>query len=352
MRRPAVKPAADPEPGGPRRRWLLLVQQLPTQPSSVRIKTWRRLQQIGSVVLKNSVYVLPHTPQAREDFEWLAGEIRSANGQASILVAEALTGEQESDILQAFRAARTEDYGHIQAAIERLSHQHRGELSAADKKSLQRACKAFDDDLARVQAIDYFGSPARAGAEEALEKLKTRLATRTAPVEQLATAPRANKALYQRRMWVTRPRPGIDRMSCAWLIRRFIDPRARFVFAERDDASRLAKGQVPFDMFGAEFGHHGGACSFETLCHRFGITDQAVRQIAEIVHDVDLKEQRYARPQTTTIAGLVEGLRATYDDDGQLLDHGMALFAGLYESLAQTPSPPVSQRRRRAPKRR
>jgi hypothetical protein len=318
----------------------------------VRIKTWRRLQQIGSVVLKNSVYVLPYTPQAREDFEWLATEIRSANGQASILAAEPLTSDLEAEILRAFRAARTADYDNVRTEMDKVLRHQRRELSTVDRKALQRACKTFEDDLARIQAIDFFGSPARAAAEEALTKMKAKLATDVRPSAELASGPRLNKHDYQRRTWVTRTRPGIDRMACAWLIRRFIDERARFVFTERNDISRLPKGHVPFDMFGAEFGHHADACSFETLCHRFGISDMAVQHIAEIVHDGDLKDQRYARAETTTIANLIDGLRATYNDDGQLLDHGIALFAGLYESFAQTALTAPKPRRGRSAKKR
>ena len=151
---------------------------------------------------------------------------------------------------------------------------------------------------------------------------------------------------YQRRTWVTRPRPGIDRMASAWLIQRFIDTQARFVFAETQDVARLPTRQVPFDMFGAEFGHHGSHCSFETLCHRFGIDEPAVRRIAEIVHDVDLKDDTYARTEAATIAQVIQGLQATSDDDHQLLRHGMALFAGLYASLVQTAGAVPPRRRR------
>jgi hypothetical protein len=336
--------------GAVKSRWLLLIQQLPTHPSSARIKTWRRLQQIGSVVLKNSVYVLPHTAQAREDFEWLAAEIRSTNGQASILAAEALTNEQEAEILEAFRAARTADYDVLRKEIENLIRKTPRELSGSARPGLQRSIRGFRDALTRIQAIDFFGSPARAAAEEALEMLNAKLTPASRTGERIAPLARATKEHYRRRTWVTRRRPGIDRMASAWLIRRFIDDAARFAFADQDDVARVPKRHVPFDMFGAEFGHHGAHCSFETLCSRFGITDPAVQHIAEIVHDVDLKDQRYSRAEATTIANVIEGLRATYEDDHELLDHGIALFAGLYESFAQTTSA-VRQPNRRVARR-
>ncbi len=322
---------------GPPGRWLLLIQQLPTRPSSVRIKTWRRLQQIGSVVLKNSVYVLPHTPQAREDFEWLAAEIRAANGQAAILAAEALTGEQESEIQQSFRGARAADYEGLRMRVAELVQGIPRGPSGSARQGLQRSLKTFRDEFERVQAIDFFGTPARAAAEEVLAMLTAKLRVKSTRTEPGApSAPPLTRERYQRRTWVTRPRPGIDRMASAWLIQRFIDNHARFVFANAEDVARLPKRQVPFDMFGAEFGHHDGHCSFETLCSRFGIDEPGVRHIAEIVHNVDLKDDTYSRPEAATIANLIDGLQATCNDDHELLKHGMALFAGLYASFVQT----------------
>ena len=346
----------DDELTSSRRRWLLLIQQLPTRPSSARIKTWRRLQQIGSVVLKNSVYVLPHTPQAREDFEWLATEIRAANGQASILVAEALTSEQEIDICEAFRQARAVDYDALRVEAQDLLRKTPASLHGAARQSLQRSLKTLRDELTRVQAIDFCGAPARAGAEEALDALAAKLrsgSSQTAPAD--ARTARLRRDQYHRRVWVTRPRPGVDRMSSAWLIQRFIDSAARFSFTDADTAA-LPRREIPFDMFGAEFGHQADRCTFETLCHRFGISDPAVQRIAAIVHDVDLKDRRYQPPEAPFVGNVIEGLQATYQDDHELLQHGMALFAGLYESFAHSPVAAHARRPRakaaKAPRRR
>lgn len=317
------------------RRWLLLIQQLPTRPSSARIKAWRRLQQIGSVVLKNSVYVLPHTAQAREDFEWLATEIRAAHGQASILAAEALTAEQEADICEAFREARSADYEALRLKVRDLVRNLPPHVTSAARQNFQRSLRTFRDELARIQAIDFCGAPARAAAEEALDAVAARLtsgASRPSPAR-----PALPREQYQRRVWVTRPRPGVDRMASAWLIRRFIDSAAKFRFT--DEIKDLPKREVPFDTYGAEFGHQGDRCTFETLCDRFGIDDPAVRHIAAIVHDVDLKDQRYDAPERPIVASVIQGLQATYPDDHELLEHGIALFAALYQSLARRTSP-------------
>ena len=137
-------------------------------------------------------------------------------------------------------------------------------------------------------------------------------------------------ANYRDKVWVTRPQPGIDRMSSAWLIRRFVDANARFVFGP----PTAAPTAIPFDTFEAEFGHHGSHCTFETFCDRFDISDPAVRHIGRIVHDLDLKETKYNETETATIGRLVEGLRRAHSDDGALLQSGIDMFEALYQSLA------------------
>ena len=330
------------------RRWLLLIQQLPTRPSSARIKTWRRLQQIGSVVLKNSVYVLPHTAQAREDLEWLATEIRAANGQASILIAEALTTEQDTDICEAFRQARSTDYEALRRDTHDLVRKLPPRLTGAARQKLQRSLRSFRDELSRIQAIDFCDAPARAAAEAAIETLAARLKSGFSVTSHpRETTPPSDRVEYQRRVWVTRPRPGVDRMASAWLIQRFIDSAARFRFTDAD-VTTLPKREVAFDMYGAAFGHQADRCTFETLCDRFRIDDAAVRHIGTIVHDVDLKDQRYESPEAPIVANVIQGLQATYADDHQLLQHGIALFAGLYESFAHAGIVSKAGRRPRA----
>ena len=151
----------------------------------------------------------------------------------------------------------------------------------------------------------------------------------------------ANPANYRGKTWLTRPRPGVDRMSSAWLIRRFIDPDATFVFADapkRTDA-------IPFDTFEAEFGHHGTHCTFETLCERFGIADAAVRHIGRIVHDLDLKETIYREAEAATIGRLVEGLRLAQPNDSALLDTGIDMFEALYRAVTPPSTPSRSSSR-------
>ena len=338
----------------PELKWLLLLQQLPSRPSNVRVKTWRRMQQLGAVPLKNSAYVLPNTPQSREDFEWMRSEIIAMKGQASVFAADAVDAAEHQELVAAFRAARERDYRALRAELAPLERQlKRGRVSAgAPLMRAQRTARALRDRLMALHAIDFFTAAGRQEVSDALGSIEQRLTRARAPVKgnDAMSAPGLDRRSYQHRLWVTRPRPGIDRMSSAWLIRRFIDPRARFVFAER--ASERDKA-IPFDMFQGDFRHRDGRCTLEELVHRFRITDPAVTTIAEIVHDVDLKDQRFGRAEGPVVNGLVEGLRAAHADDAALLERGIELFETLYRGNAGSgplPKPRAKSRRKHQPK--
>src|SRR6185436_16470454 len=161
------------------------------------------------------------------------------------------------------------------------------------------------------------GAPGRDEVAALLARLD-QTTGRTRTMTPVATR-RESKTGYRGRHWLTRPHPGVDRMSSAWLIRRFIDPQASFVFGDHGSAPDA----IPFDTFEAEFGHHGSDCTFETLCQRFAIEDAAALHIGRIVHDLDLKESRYKEPEAETVGRLVEGLRRTHRDDDALLRAGM-----------------------------
>jgi hypothetical protein len=198
--------------------------------------------------------------------------------------------------------------------------------------------------LVELEAIDFGGSPERDVAAAAVLALAARLAPPDRSADIAAKAGRLKTERYTGRLWVTRPRPGVDRMSSAWLIRRFIDPKARFAF--RTSSPSPDARDVPFDMFGVEFGHQGNRCTFEVLAKRFGVNDPAVSRIGEIVHDVDLKESRYGRPESAVVHELVEGLRRAHADDHVLLEHGMTMFGGLFESF-KAAAPATRKTRRR-----
>jgi hypothetical protein len=307
--------------------WLLLVLQLPARPSNARVKTWRRLQQLGAVSVKNAVYVLPNSAQALEDFEWLRSEIECVKGQANIFSASSIDGVRNDDIVEQFQTARATDYKHLLKDI-RLTQKRVTRVSNHDDE-LIRSAQQLRERLTRVRAIDFFSA---SGGEDAEREIKAVEQSVRRTAESLVTQGlrHLDPKEYRTRRWVTRPRPGVDRFASAWLISRFIDPEATFDFVS--DAKNVHDA-VPFDMFGGGFGHEGDLCTFEVLASRFRIADVAVRRIGEIVHDLDLKEERFRAPQAPGIGVVVEGLRATFRDDSELLREGIVLFEALYHGI-------------------
>jgi hypothetical protein len=317
----------------PQRRWLILVHQLPARPSNLRVRVWRRLQQVGAVVLRNSLYVLPGTDESREDFNWVREEIVAAGGDVSVFEATSIDGYTDAELLQQFRITRNAEYEALVAEI--------GAARGRKRPALDREIRRLRQRLAAVAARDYFGAPSRCDAEQALADLERA----DGKAGRAAAHARLSPRDFARRTWVTRPRPGIDRMASAWLITRFIAPDARFAFASTPATAKT--GVVPFDMPDVEFGHHGAHCTFETLMHRFAITDRAVTFLSHLVHDLDLKETRYAMPEGAAVSRIVDGLRAAYADDEELLQRGMDVIDALYRSFASEANQWAGRRKKR-----
>ena len=312
----------------PGRDWLCLLFLLPAKRAHARVQAWRRLQRAGAVLLKNSAYLLPASAEAREDLEWIKQEIVSSGGQAMVLVARAPDAATEDEIVAAFRTARSRDFEQLRAdagKLIRLARQRSGQSAGRElTQRLRRLRERFEERA----SIDFVKAPGRDELAALLDELDHLTGRRRTMAPSRTTA--VNPADYRDKVWVTRPQPGVDRMSSAWLIRRFVDAKARFVFG----LPAATPGAIPFDTFEAEFGHHGTSCTFETFCDRFAITDPAVRHIGRIVHDLDLKETTYNETETATIGRLVDGLRRAQHDDDGLLQSGIDMFEALYQSLA------------------
>jgi hypothetical protein len=325
-----------PTPAPSRRRWLLFIHQLPSQPSNLRVTTWRRLQQMGAVPLKQAVYVLPDTPDAREDFEWLKAEVKGAGGDASVFTADNVDAWSDDALVEEFRRARQEVYAglarDVEHALKRAGTARRPKGTRAP--ALRRLLDIFRDRLVAAEKIDFFGSAGRDRVLAMLRQVEDRIAGPSRPSPPSESETGGRMAAFQNRVWITRPRPGVDRMSSAWLIRRFIDRQARFGFAA--DRESVPDQGVPFDMFGVEFSHQGEGCTFETLCAVFGLDAPSLSRIAAIVHDLDLKDGRFGAPECSTVGAMIEGLQLAYQDDDVLLEHGMTLFDSLYRSFEQS----------------
>jgi len=292
-------------------RWLLLIHQLPPKPDYLRVKVRRRLQRLGAVPLKRTVYALPAGDQAREDFEWLAREIAADGGEAALCESTFLDADTDRRLVQAIRAACSDGYETIAAAS-------RG--GAADLDRLTRR-------LHEVQALDRFTADGRGDAEAALEALAARASQPGAPMTPI-THPHKPKTPR----WVTRTGVYVDRIASAWLIRRFVDPEAQFRFVAPKQY-RPETGELRFDMFEGEFTHDGDLCTFETLCRHFALRDPALKAIGEIVHDIDCKDDKFAREETPGVQLVLDGITRANQADGDRLARGGALFDDLYEQL-------------------
>jgi hypothetical protein len=331
---PAERQSTSSAPG--RRRWLLFIHQLPPQSSNLRVTTWRRLQQIGAIPLKQAVYALPDTADGREDFEWLKTEVKAAGGDASVFAADTVDSWSDDALIEEFRRARQDSYGalarDVEQALKRASAARRPAGTRAP--AVRRLLDLFRERLAAAEKIDFFGSAGRDRVLTLLRQLEDRIAGAGRSPSPAEPDRSGRMATFQGRFWITRPRPGVDRMASAWLIRKFIDRQARFGFAADRDA--VPDRGVPFDMFGVEFSHQGDGCTFETLCASFGLIDPSLARIGAIVHDLDLKDGRFGAPECTTVAAMIEGLQLAYQDGDGLLEQGMTLFDSLYRSFEQS----------------
>jgi len=317
-------------PAAPAPRWLLLIHQIPPRPSYLRVKVGRRLQALGAVPVKNSVYVLPSGDQALEGLEWLRQEIVAGGGDASVCEARFVLGLSDGAVEALFSSARRADYELLARAARRIQRTAAapGKWPAHARQRTTMALARIRKRLAEVAAIDFFGASGRETLEAVLSAVETSL--RPTP-EAAATGPSSLGEL-RGRTWVTRRGVHVDRIASAWLIRRFIDPEARFEFV-RAGERRNRPGDLRFDMFDAEFTHEGELCTFEVLLRRFRIADPALRVIAQIVHDIDLRDARFSRPETPGIDRLIAGIGLRHRDDESRVRDGEAAFQALYESL-------------------
>jgi hypothetical protein len=299
-------------------RWLLLIHQLPPTPSYLRVKIGRRMQRIGAVAIKNTVYVLPASESTLEDFQWSIGEIRAGGGEANLFEARVIEGLTDGEVQQLFNAARDEDYEEIAAEARQLGQ------SGAAPKELTTDIARLRKRVADVQTTDFFGAAQGHVVVALLDELTKRVSD-TAP---LTAEPQPEEA-YRSRTWVTRAGVHVDRMASAWVIRRCIDPEATFKFVTTKQYEPK-DGEVRFDMFEAEFTHDGDRCTFEVLIDRLCLHDPALRAIGEVVHDIDLKETKFDRPETPGIAVVVASIAMAHRDDEARIDRASQALDDLY----------------------
>lgn len=300
--------------------WLLLTFTLPTKRASQRVEIWRKLQRYGTVPLGNSGYLLPSNASNEERFQWLASSIRKYGGDASVVRVESIDNLSTAKLKGRFSEARAGEYQGLIQELQTLSRE------PAEKRSIARVGR-LRNRFQEIVDVDFFESPLQERVRELLERASS---SRTAKAGVTA---KINPKDYKKRIWVTRPRPGVDRCASAWLIRRFIDPKARFAFAPED---QVPPQGVPFDMFHERgFGHRGTDCTFETLEKEFRIRDPRVALIGQMIHDADLLDDRFGRKEGYGVDEILKGWARQGFPDEKLLERGMELMEGLYHSPAK-----------------
>jgi len=319
------------------------MHQLPPKPAGLRVKVWRRLQQQGAIAIKNSVYALPLSDGAREDFQWLAREITESGGEATVCAAELVEGLTDAQVQALFNTARDAQYAEVTRDARQL-------VSAGERRRRDQAwpleVSKLRKRLEEIVAIDFLGAPGRMTAESQVVRLERLLTERSS--QQPTGAPGSpEKAAPREAVWVTRRGIHVDRMASAWLIRRFIDPAARLRFVD-PRSYRHQPGELRFDMFEAEYTHEGDLCTFEVLLSRFGLTGAPLRAIAEMVHDVDLKDAKFARPETPGFERAIAGIALGHAQDEDRLARASALLDDLHTAFERqrrwTEPPPRGSR--------
>ena len=323
--------------------WVLLIHQLPPRPTNLRVRIWRQLQKLGAVAIKNSVYVLPANDKTFEDFQWLKQEIESAGGEAAVFRGSSVEGATDQQIIETFQKSRDQEFAALTAELEGLSgavrEQARGRhLSASRLATHEAELNKLHVELERIIENDFFAAAGRITALDAYQGCEN--AIRLAQTSGLkrprggSKDPRLDIGKFQGRRWMTRRNLHVDRLASAWLIKQFVDKRPRFYFVGEGET---IDGAIPFDMYGAEFTHQGEDCSFETILKRFGLYENvALRELSEIVHDIDLKDDKFHRFEAAGLNAIINGLSQTLRNDRKLLQQTSIIFDGLLALLTKS----------------
>ncbi|MFW7342571.1 chromate resistance protein ChrB domain-containing protein [Pollutimonas sp. H1-120] len=299
--------------------WLLLIISLPTETATVRMRAWRALKACGAAVLRDGVYVLPENSTRRSTLEAIGAEVRNGGGSAHVVC----SGEPENEqFVRLFD--RTQDYATLLVQIDTARQGLSAESALDTLKQARKLRKVF----VSISEMDFFPGEAQRQADSALQDLELTANQALAPDEPHAikgTIPLLFTKDYQGRVWATRRRPWVDRLACAWLIRRFIDPQAHFLWLE--SPAQCPLDALGFDFDGATFTHIDARVSFEVLLASFGLTQPALKRIGALVHYLDVGGVQ--PPEASGIECILAGQRETLTDDDQLA----VAAGGVFDSL-------------------
>jgi len=319
-----------------RGKWLLFFYTVPSRPVNARMKIWRKLAKAGAVQLKSAVYVLPNNEENYELCQWLVSEVASMKGEGAFVSVDKIETMKDQEIVDLFNGRVEREYRTIAEKIEELERKagsiRKGSGGQSGNKLLEQLNKnlrAFED----VRKTDYFSSKAGTALQKKIEALQREIKGLSATeVKKFSEVVSCRIEEYQGRTWATRRRPFVDRMASGWFIKRFIDKEAVFKFIDESDLETLDENTVAFDIRGGAFTHVGDFCTFEALVRAFGIKDRAVKKIAEIVHELDMKDEKFKNTGASGIEDILTGIKTTAKNDAEILEKGMAVFEMLYAS--------------------
>jgi hypothetical protein len=297
--------------------WLLFLYSLPTRQNTARVAVWRKIRKIGAIQIKNSTYLLPDQPARYEHFQWLAQQVRDYGGDATLVRAQEIEGMPSEKLVALFNRARDQEFGELKKALQAFLTRRKKLTAENAATEVERLTRQFRE----ISEVDFF----QCARGHEVQMLLSR-----AEGGSVKKMPRLDPKNYRGKTWTTRPRPEIDRVGSAWLIQKFIDPEATFVFGARPSSK---SEEIPFDMVDVEFSHHGDRCTFETLVQRFLIDDKAARIIAEMIHDADLEDEKFQRPECVGIDRVLKGWGKSGMTNEEIMMHGFKCFDGLYEFL-------------------
>jgi hypothetical protein len=306
--------------------WIAFSYSLSSKSSSVRVSIWRQLKRVGAVSPVGGVYLLPAQEPCTEAFSWLAQQVRQSGGEAVVMHVGQFEGLADQEAIALFRQARQEEYAGISEQAEQIAEAIGQESSTEARMASKDELDRLQKQLADVARIDYFRCPEKDLLAARLARLRLALFPEPSPPVEIAAV---EIAAYRSARWVTRPHPHVDRLACAWLIRRFIQPEAAIRYTSEPQAD-----EVPFDVPGAAFSHRSSLCTFEVMLRTFGLEEAALHTVAEIVHEIDLRDGVYAHPETSGVDALLRGWQLAGVPDEAIEARGLDLFDGLFTALA------------------
>jgi len=317
--------------------WLLFFYSIPSKPVASRMKIWRKLTRAGALPFKGAVYILPDNEENFEYFQWLVSEVISMGGEGAFVKIEKVETANDSKIIHLFNEQMGRDYRRIEKRLEEIGRKiDSGKTGGGfpSKRTLSEYFNRLMREFEEIRKIDFFSSKMGDDIKKRMKIMESEIKKIAGPNMKKQHVVIISKSLedYKRKIWVTRKNPFVDRTASAWLIKRFVDEKAVFRFIEEKEMENLDKNMILFDAMGGEFTHVGDMCTFEVILKSFSLKSKELKRIAELVHELDVKDGKYKCPEANGIEEILTGIRKLSKDDTEILEKGMAIFEMLYAS--------------------